>query len=437
MRIQLKGTMLPSVGLVSSVFSRDKHDVPHFRLNSLLDTFLPLIDVAGSGYMYGLHPGIMFSCLIALIFPIIITWASALNHGSDFGDSKTQVESIFDCRSSVYGPFDGFGIGSSVSSGMRQDASGNWHYDLMAELPSEFGLSICDQDVNSNPALTQTFSAVDNKTYKGLLSLTLSPSKIVHITKFPAPPNLAYRISIDSVKRRFFLTPIGSRRNQVVVYLLLGTIPILTGFASVWIYWYAFCVVKVYKFGKVPNLSSLPITSQSELQINHWPSDTWIEVTKHEAFTRPGSSKKFSAEQFNITTGKHRQTILVATLEYEINDWDIKIGIGGVGFIAYLMSRYLDNLDIVWVVPCVHGIEYPCDQRAEPMIVTICGVDHIIEVQYHFVQNKTYVLLDAPIFRAQTFDESYPVGTGDIRSAIFYSTWYVFSIIERVPALIL
>ena len=438
MRIQFKGTMLPSVGPVSSVFFfRDKHDAPHFRLNSLLDTFLPLIDVAGLGYMYGLYPGIMFSCLIAFIFPIIVTWASALNDSSDFWDSKTQVGSIFDCRSLVHGPFDGFGIGSSVSSGMQQDAIGNWHYDLMAELPSEFGLSICDQDVNSNPALTRTFSAVDNDTYKGLIPLTLSPSKIVHITKFPAPPNLAYRISTDSVKRQLFLTPIGSRRNQVVVYLLLGLIPILTGFASVWIYWYAFCVVKVHKFGKAPNLSSLPISSQSELQINYRPLDSWIEVIEHEALTRPGSSKKLSAEQSGITTGKHRQTVLIATLEYEINDWDIKIGIGGLGSIAHPMSKYLDNLDIVWVVPCIHGIEYPCDQRAEPMIVTISGVDYIVQVQYHFVQNKTYVLLDAPIFRAQTFDEPNPLVTGDIRSAIYYSAWYVFSIIERISALVL
>lgn len=372
------------------------------------------------------YPLIMISCLIAFIFPIIVTWASSLNSSSDFGDSKTQVGSTFDCRYLLHGLLDGFGIGSGVPSRKWQDAPGNWHYELMAELPSEFELSICDQDLKSNPALTRTFPDVDNDTYMGVLPVTLSPYNIVQITKFPAPPNLAYRISIDSVKRQYFLTPVGSRRNQVIVYLLLGTIPILTGFASIWIYWYAFCNVKVYKFGKAQNLSLLPIACQSEIKVEDWPSNTFTDVTKHEAFTRSSSSNKLSAQQSGITTRNLRQTILIATLEYEIKDWDIKISIGGLGCMAHLMSKYLDHQDIVWVVPCVDGIEYPHDQRAKPIIVTISGADYTVQVQYHFVQNITYVLLDAPIFRAQTVAEPYPSHTGDLRSAIYYSAWYVF-----------
>lgn len=373
----------------------------------------------------------MLSRLITFIFPIIVTWASPLSNSSDFWDSKTQVGSTFGCRSSVHGPVDGFGIGSGVPSRMGQDAPEYWHYDLMAELPSEFELSICDQDVNSNPSLTRTFPDVDNDTYMGLLPLTLSSYNIVHITKFPAPPNLAYRITIDSAKRQYFLTPIGSRRNQVIVYLLLGTIPILTGFASIWIYWYAFCNVKVYKFGKTQDLSLLWITNQSEIKIECWPSDTSIDFVKREAFPRSGSLKRCSAEQSGTMTGNYRQMILLATLEYEIFDWDIKINVGGLGFMCHLISKYLDNQDIVWVIPCVHGIDYPCDQRAESMMVTISGVDCVVQVQYHFVQNITYVLLDAPIFRAQTAAEPYPLDTGDIRSAIYYSAWYVFSIVGK------
>ena len=231
----------------------------------------------------------MISCLIAFIFPVIVTWASTLNSSSDLGDSKTQVGSNFDCRSSLHGPFDGFGIGFVVPSRIRQDAPGNWHYELIAELPSEFELSICDQDVNSNPALTRTFPVVDNDTYTGLLPVSLSPYNIIQVTKFPAPPNLAYRISIDSAKRQYYMTPVGSRRNQVIVYLLLGTIPILTGFASIWIYWYVFCNVKVYKFGKVQNLSLLPIASQPKEKTKNWPWETFTDANKHEAFTRSSS----------------------------------------------------------------------------------------------------------------------------------------------------
>lgn len=389
----------------------------------LLDAFLPLIDVPGLVYCTDIYLGIMVSYFIAIIFPIIATWASSLNDSSGFWDSATQVGSASNCGSLVHEPLNEFGVKSGASSGMRQDTPGAWHYDLMAELPSEFQMNMCNQDVNSKSVLMQTFQDVDNNTHMGLLLPTLSPSNIIYITKFPAPPNLAYRISVDGASRQYLLTPVGSRRIQVIVYFLLGIIPILTGFASVWIYWYAFCTVKVYKFGKTQNPSLLPITSHSKIRPDHWLSDTSPGVFKQEASTRSGSLRKCSTQQSGMTTGRHRRTILIATLEYEINDWDIRISFGGLGFMAHLMSKSLEDLDLVWVVPCVQGIEYPYDQRAEPMHVTISGVDYVVQVQYHFVQNITYVLLDAPVFRAQTVAEPYPLGTGDIRSAVYYSTW--------------
>lgn len=380
----------------------------------------------------------MLSFFLAIMFPIIVTLASSLNDSSEFWDFRTRVGSASNCRSSIHGPFDEFGIESSIPSGMRQDTPGSWHYDLMAELPSEFKLIICDQDVNNNQASMRTFPDVDNDTYKDFLLPSLSPSNIVHVTKFPPSPNLAYRISIGGANRQYFLTPVGSRQIQVVIYLLLGTIPVLTGFASIWIYWYAFCTIKVHKFNRTQNLCPLPINTQSEIRFEHWFLDTPPGVAKHEVSTRSGSLRKCLTQQSGVMTGWHRQTILIATLGYEINNRDIKISVGELGFVAHLMSKYLADQDLVWVVPCVQGIEYPCDQRAEPMNVTILGVDYIVQVQYHFVQNITYVLLDAPIFRAQTIAEPYPLHTGDIRSAIYYSAWYVFFIIEKkIPASVL
>lgn len=359
----------------------------------------------------------MFSCFITIIFFIGVTWASSFNDSSNFWDLKTQVESASNCRISVRGPFDEFGFESSVPSRMWQDIPGNWHYDLMAELPAEFELGMCDQNMNGSHVLMRTFSDVDNDTHMGFLLPTLSPNNIIYITKFPAPPNLAYRISTGGAYRQYGLTAVGSRRNQVVVYLLLSTIPILTGFASSWIYWYVYCSIKVCKFGRVQNLSLLPITNRSEIRPDHWLSDSTSRLSKH------------LTPQSDVTTGWHRQTVLIATLEYEIDDWDIKISVGGLGFMTHLMSKYLKDLSLVWVIPCVQDLEYPCDQKAEPINITISGVDYIVQVQYHVVQNITYVLLDAPIFRAQTVAEPYPLGAGDIRSAIYYSAWYVFFII--------
>jgi len=68
-------------------------------------------------------------------------------------------------------------------------------------------------------------------------------------------------------------------------------------------------------------------------------------------------------------------------------------------------------------------VDYPEDTPVDPMKVTIIGVDYLIRVQYHIVRNITYVLVDAPVFRAQTKAEPYPPRMDDVDSAIYYSAW--------------
>src|SRR4029077_2695820 len=89
-----------------------------------------------------------------------------------------------------------------------------------------------------------------------------------------------------------------------------------------------------------------------------------------------------------------RRTVLIATMEYvstmsahqhianlvkDIEDWEIKIKIGGLGVMAQLMGKSLTDHDLIWVVPCVGGIDYPIDQPAEPMTVTILGALYTIK----------------------------------------------------------
>jgi len=90
---------------------------------------------------------------------------------------------------------------------------------------------------------------------------------------------------------------------------------------------------------------------------------------------------------------------------------------------AQLMGKSLTDQDLIWVVPCVSGIDYPMDQSADPMTVTILDVLYTVKVQYHKLNNITYVLLDAPIFRQQSKSEPYPPRMDDLDSAVYYSAW--------------
>lgn len=99
------------------------------------------------------------------------------------------------------------------------------------------------------------------------------------------------------------------------------------------------------------------------------------------------------------------------------------------------MGKALVDQNLIWVVPCVGGIDYPIDQKAEPMHITILSNSFSVFVQYHKLRNITYVLLDAPIFRQQDKSKPYPPSTGDLNSAIYYSTWNacIAETIKRFP----
>jgi alpha-1,3-glucan synthase len=132
---------------------------------------------------------------------------------------------------------------------------------------------------------------------------------------------------------------------------------------------------------------------------------------------------------------KRRLKVLIATLEYDIADWNIKIKIGGLGVMAQLMAKNLGHQDLVWVVPCVGDVMYPMDTIAEPIEVTILQQKYNIDVSYHQYENIKYILLDAPVFRRQTSKTPYPARMDDLESAIFYSAWNqcIAQVLTRFP----
>lgn len=78
---------------------------------------------------------------------------------------------------------------------------------------------------------------------------------------------------------------------------------------------------------------------------------------------------------------------------------------------------------------------YPKDRPAESIAIKILGGMYEIKTQYHIVDNITYVLLDAPIFRQQTKADPYPSRMDDLESAVFYSAWNscIAEVMRRFP----
>lgn len=188
---------------------------------------------------------------------------------------------------------------------------------------------------------------------------------------------------------RYSLVPTGSRTGQIVIYALLAAVPIITALAGVWAYRHAFYAVKFNRIGQTEKFDLHPMAMARAFHADRLiPEKVMGFITKTGEKPIWQRLRKMKSEQV-MTLGQRqsRRTVLIATMEYDIEDWAIKIKIGGLGVMAQLMSKHLQHLDLVWVVPCMGGIEYPVDQRAKHMVVKVLDVEYTIAVQVsvHFL----------------------------------------------------
>ena len=244
---------------------------------------------------------------------------------------------------------------------------------------------------------------------------------VVNITSGPAKPNLAWRFVLNDGTYKFQLIPVGSRYQQMSLFLLLAFIPVITASAGIYAFMKSFYQVKFNQIGISDKKNFIPLVIRRRFK--HRNMEEAGESINPLMNLRNKSGMMQSKSALAAGMGGNRRMVLIATMEYDIEDWAIKIKIGGLGVMAQLMGKNLGHQDLIWIVPCVGGIDYPEDQRVEPMVVQILGNPYEVQVQYHVLRNITYVLLDAPVFRQQTKSEPYPPRMDDLDSAIYYSAW--------------
>lgn len=311
------------------------------------------------------------------------------------------------------GPFNQYGYDAGLDNTIKHTDESLWEFHYMDEWPARFQLSVWGMNPDNQPDQSFIFGDIDGD---GVLD-RLPPSSLVetdiNITKSPALPHLAYRLVLQDSTMKYGLVPVGNMYLQLIVYLLLWILPIVTGVLAVQAFMRSFYKIKFNEVGASNSngsaLALLAKKAKSALFLNEKEG-----MATSRTLVVPGAAG---------IAGQKRKRVLIATMEYNIDDWGIKIKIGGLGVMAQLMGTALKHQDLIWVVPCVGGIDYPVDERAEPMFVRIMGQFYEIQVQYHRLENITFVLLDAPVFRKQSKAEPYPPRMDDMESAIYYSAW--------------
>ncbi|KAF5863173.1 Cell wall alpha-1,3-glucan synthase ags1 [Aspergillus alliaceus] len=315
------------------------------------------------------------------------------------------------------GPFNQYGYDAGLDNVVKLDSDGIWKFRLMAEFPVQGQFNVWGMNPDGRPDQSYVLGDIDNDGVLDRMPPSSLSSTVVNITDIPPSPYVAWNLGVDDGTLRVHLLPTGSRAIQIAVYFLLWFVPIVTAIACVYAFVKSFYQVKFNQVGVSEKKTILPLVLRRKLN----PNGTGASINP---FMRLANKSGFlqSTSAFG-TAASRRRTTLIATMEYDIEDWAIKIKIGGLGVMAQLMGKHLGQQDLVWVVPCVGGVDYPVDQPAEPMFVIVLGNSYEVKVQYHRLKNITYVLLDAPVFRQQTKGEPYPARMDDLDSAIYYSAW--------------
>ncbi|KAG6866947.1 hypothetical protein C0991_003863 [Blastosporella zonata] len=323
------------------------------------------------------------------------------------------------------GPFNDWGFDQGISSLMTQNSDGLWELEIMASWPTYVQLNVWGFD-NYYYGDTDGDGVLDR-----LPPNTMAPNYLN--MSAPPHPHLAWSLLVNDSSMTWTLEPRGQSSVGAIMYALLLSIPLITGALAVLIFMWTFYGIKHNRYGvkAKSNTSYFPI-------LGGLGSTTELVKGSTGHISEKLFGHKHNTEIIGWPEDKNkRRKVLIATLEYEIMDWKVKVKIGGLGVMSSLMGKAMTDVDLVWVVPKVKDIDYPAGEPAEPIEVIIFGEPYLIEVETHVLDNITYVILDSPVFRAQTKSDPYPARMDDLSSAIFYSTWNqaIAATIRRCPTI--
>ena len=334
----------------------------------------------------------------------------------------------------LHGVFNQYGFDAGFANEMFKDAKDKlWKFNFMGEWPVQVALNVWGINPDGQPDQTRVYGDIDGDFVLDRIPPLSLIQNLINITDPPPSPYLANQIALDDANMRYHIVPVGNRWAQLALYILLWIVPVLSGALGIWLFVKSFYQVKFNEVGVSEKRSILPLAARRR---SRHPGRTISTQPLTLGSMYRSSNAAETAENLPLPVDgglnlqvesdediHKRRTVLIATMEYDIEDWKIKVKIGGLGVMAQLMGKNLAHQDLIWVIPCVGGMYYPMDTPGQPMIIEILGKEYQIQVQYHVLRNITYVLLDAPIFRQQTQSEPYPPRMDDLDSAIYYSAW--------------
>ena len=220
-------------------------------------------------------------------------------------------------------------------------------------------------NLQDNPDKTQVFGDVDGDFILDRIPPQSLLDNVVNMTDAPPAPYLTYQFQLNDGDLRFQLIPAGSQTVQIILYFLLAIVPVFSAAFAAWMFKRSFYQIKFNKFGIGQTSSVLPSFLRPKFVQLDDDSPTKTDGNKHKSivvtvpFLNSRMSLAVGKKASEQLTSKHnqrvaernggkfgasivrpseveeiRRTVLIATMEYDIEDWNIRIKIGGLGVVS-------------------------------------------------------------------------------------------------------
>lgn len=137
----------------------------------------------------------------------------------------------------------------------------------------------------------------------------------------PPSPFLAWTLHVNDKSGEWTVTPLGHQNVSIILFALLISIPLITAFIAAAIFRYSFYAIKVNKWGIKPTKET------NYFQLGGDKKDVTMASTAPMAAMseKPGKHAVPAKLIGWPEIPSKRRKVLIATLEYEILDWKLKV----------------------------------------------------------------------------------------------------------------
>lgn len=231
----------------------------------------------------------------------------------------------------VQGAWNQYGYDAGLNDEMQLNQD-NWTFELTSEWPTEVIVNVWGMNPDGIPDKTRSYGDIDGDHVLDLVPPDSLATNVIRLDRPPGMPYTSWKLELDDGNLYYNVVPSGSATRQTVIFVLLALVPILCACAAVWAFWYSFYQVKHNKIG---------VVELSSFGARH-PFQRLASRRSNFAENSPWDNKATDVGLAAAIGSSNRRTVLIATMEYEIEDWDIKIKIGGLGVMANLSKQPFD-----------------------------------------------------------------------------------------------